>query len=187
MYLTNSEKCGIINTLSNPVRFDLSTYFSPSKTLWIAKHKSGQLGGLNYSEIRMDTKVCSVCDIEKSLDDFYAFPSGKFGREARCKDCRKEYAKNYYQTPEYKEKRRAYLCKYKLYPTHLKYVYDYNHKPDRVEHVREYNQLPARKEYTRWYKSTEAGKMADARCRHKRKAIMKDLPNTLTVQEWEED
>ena len=40
-------------------------------------------------------KTCSKCNIEKSLDEFYKKKSGKHGRTADCKECRKSYAKSY--------------------------------------------------------------------------------------------
>jgi hypothetical protein len=33
------------------------------------------------------TKKCLCCGIEKSLDAFYAYKRGRFGRVGRCKDC----------------------------------------------------------------------------------------------------
>lgn len=41
-------------------------------------------------------KICSVCNISKSLDE-YIWKSVKKGiKHSRCKSCMKEYRKNYY-------------------------------------------------------------------------------------------
>jgi len=40
------------------------------------------------------TKVCTGCGLDKPLDEFYKLNSGKYGRAAMCKTCRKEYDKN---------------------------------------------------------------------------------------------
>lgn len=36
-------------------------------------------------------KVCTKCDEEKILDDFDLSKNGKYGRSAKCKECRKKY------------------------------------------------------------------------------------------------
>lgn len=41
-------------------------------------------------------KTCTECKIDKALDDYRNDSRGKFGKEAKCKDCRRKYSKNYY-------------------------------------------------------------------------------------------
>lgn len=53
----------------------------------------------------MDTKVCSVCGEEKSIDQFY-FKNKKTGRrDSRCKRCKKEYHR------EWRKKHPNYMSK----------------------------------------------------------------------------
>lgn len=53
------------------------------------------------------TKVCSFCNVIKSLDDFYTYPrpDGKRSYRAQCKRCVLTY--NYYKHRKNPEKRRA--------------------------------------------------------------------------------
>lgn len=39
----------------------------------------------------MTSKICTVCNIEKSLNDFRKQRKGKFGKESQCKICRNKY------------------------------------------------------------------------------------------------
>jgi hypothetical protein len=43
----------------------------------------------------MQTKICSKCNKEKPLSDFYKHEKGKFGVHSICKCCRIEYQKTY--------------------------------------------------------------------------------------------
>ena len=40
-------------------------------------------------------RICSVCKIEKSLEDFYKSKIEKLGREYRCKECSRKKCKRY--------------------------------------------------------------------------------------------
>jgi len=42
-------------------------------------------------------RICSVCKIEKKLEDFYRNKIEKHGREYRCKDCSAKKCKKYFQ------------------------------------------------------------------------------------------
>ncbi len=44
----------------------------------------------------MAYKLCTVCKIEKPVDDFYKRTASKDGLSPICKNCRKVYRKNYY-------------------------------------------------------------------------------------------
>jgi hypothetical protein len=48
------------------------------------------------AEMNNITKLCNVCKQEKELLNFNKKKSGKYGVEARCRDCLKIYNKNYY-------------------------------------------------------------------------------------------
>lgn len=43
------------------------------------------------------TKVCTKCGIEKELEGFYRDKRGKFGRESKCKECRAEYYRKWWE------------------------------------------------------------------------------------------
>lgn len=40
-------------------------------------------------------KTCSTCELTKPLSEFYKSPTCKGGYNSQCKDCRKEYRKEY--------------------------------------------------------------------------------------------
>lgn len=44
----------------------------------------------------MDTKVCTKCDIEKPLDQFYKDKSTKTWYASRCKSCKDKHTRDYY-------------------------------------------------------------------------------------------
>jgi hypothetical protein len=54
------------------------------------------------------TKICKSCKEEKLLDEFFNNKSGKYGKEPRCKLCRK-----YYLLHDQKENRKKYYQKNK--------------------------------------------------------------------------
>lgn len=71
----------------------------------------------------MKTKVCFKCNVEKSLNEFYAQPGMADGHLGKCKACtkrdvRKNYAKHREQYAEYervrfqKPERKAYALEY---------------------------------------------------------------------------
>lgn len=59
------------------------------------------------------TKVCSICGVEKSLNDYNKNKGKKFGVDSRCKVCKKEQAKAphriEYQKQYYKENKRKII------------------------------------------------------------------------------
>jgi len=50
----------------------------------------------------METKICTKCGIEKSIDDFAWRDKAKGTRRSECKTCHSNYMKE-----KYKEKRQA--------------------------------------------------------------------------------
>jgi hypothetical protein len=40
---------------------------------------------------KITSKICTQCEIEKSLDEFYNQKFGKYGKKAECKRCTKKY------------------------------------------------------------------------------------------------
>ena len=39
----------------------------------------------------MATKVCTMCEQDKPFEDFWKASKGKFGYQAQCKDCQRDY------------------------------------------------------------------------------------------------
>jgi 5-methylcytosine-specific restriction endonuclease McrA len=195
MLLTNSQFCGIINTLSNPVRFDLSTYFSLPETPWIAKHNTGQLGGLNYLETVMDTRICNKCGIEKSLDDFYLHKECKGGRLSICKGCVRLHASEYRQSPEGRERKRLYeqspegiakrLAREQR-PERKEYQKKYKQTPEYRANAKAHRDSPEGKAVTMAYQQSSAFKASNARNHHRRRLLMENLPCDLTAEQWED-
>lgn len=69
----------------------------------------------------METKICSKCGRKLPLDCFSKCKSKKDGLQSYCKECRKQYDKQYYA--EHKEEKAAY---------------DKQYKADNSEHLKEY-------------------------------------------------
>jgi hypothetical protein len=49
----------------------------------------------------MKTKVCTTCNIEKSLDCFARNPQKKDGLNYKCKECQNKYIKEHYKNNKY--------------------------------------------------------------------------------------
>jgi len=43
----------------------------------------------------MPTKICTICEVEKDLDEFYRHRYAKDRRQSKCKDCSRSYSKKY--------------------------------------------------------------------------------------------
>ena len=41
------------------------------------------------------TKICTKCNTEKLLDNFFKDKNGKYGVKSKCKECVNEYMKTY--------------------------------------------------------------------------------------------
>lgn len=61
----------------------------------------------------MESKVCSICGIEKPLSEFALNKTRKDGHASDCKSCRKKYRDEHYRLHKeyYKEKAAAYKRK----------------------------------------------------------------------------
>jgi len=57
----------------------------------------------------MMKKVCSICKTEKNIEDFSLNKRIKSGYDARCKECRNEYLKQYRNKSENKVKAKEYM------------------------------------------------------------------------------
>src|SRR3972149_10470373 len=58
--------------------------------------------------IAIQTKKCSICEIEKELNEFYKHKNGKFGVISQCIECMKKIQKVYQQSKNGKETRKKY-------------------------------------------------------------------------------
>jgi len=59
--------------------------------------KCGPLYKYLCEEIIMQTKICTKCNAEKSIEEFYKAKSGKYGRNSKCKTCTKAAVLEYYK------------------------------------------------------------------------------------------
>lgn len=82
-------------------------------------------------------KVCSKCNVEKSVDDFHKDKWKKDGLRTVCKDCANKHAVNYRNSEE------------------------------GIRKTKEYNQSEGRKASLKKYKQSDKGKEAQKRCRQK--------------------
>ena len=61
----------------------------------------------------MDTKICSVCKKEKTLDNFHRSKNSPDGYKPRCKACKLVYDRKYREDSRYREKRLERKRKYR--------------------------------------------------------------------------
>lgn len=52
----------------------------------------------------MDTKICSKCKKEKTLDNFHRYAKSKDGHKPFCKECKLAYDRKYREDPRYRER-----------------------------------------------------------------------------------
>lgn len=55
----------------------------------------------------METKICSKCGQEKSIEEFYAHSTAKDGLQPYCKECQKKAAQNRASEPKVRIKPEA--------------------------------------------------------------------------------
>lgn len=101
----------------------------------------------------MKTKICTRCNINKQITDFYNDNNSKDGLTSQCKGCRKEYTKsNKKQIQEYKKKynlknkekikkiRKKYWLKHKKEKKEYDKNYYEQHKPSVLKKVKKYRE-----------------------------------------------
>jgi len=86
----------------------------------------------------MKQKQCTKCGEWKVLDEFYKSITGEYGRRAGCKQCAREYGREYSQCPVNKEHRREYACEYRQLPENKKRAraYGSRHYQENKERLR---------------------------------------------------
>ena len=123
---------------------------------------------MNMSDLEgVKTKVCSKCKIEKPVDVFSKDKSRKDGLSHRCKECKKEYNKEYYKANynKLKESQKEYK------KVNFKKIRDRNRKYDREyrnsnsEKIKEYRNSNSEKikEFNREYYKTNSDKFKERR------------------------
>lgn len=91
----------------------------------------------------MDTKICTICSIEKpaTFEYFYKSKYGKGGIDSRCKECHAIKAKKYYQ--ENQEKMKEYSREYR------------EENPEKVKRLMEKyrveNKEKIKSDFNKWY------------------------------------
>lgn len=123
------------------------------------------------------TKICNKCGDEKTLDNFYKKKGSKDGYMNQCKECKIKYSKTYRDTNKEKvqETKRKHYEKNKEEIKEKRMKYYYDNREEINERRREYG-----REY--YQKSKKMYRLRE----HKRNAMLKSLPNTLTTKEWDE-
>jgi hypothetical protein len=114
----------------------------------------------NLEHIEIETKICSFCNIEKSIDEFYTNQWHEDGHQPWCKECSKEEYSRYYARNT----------------TRIK----------KVHRLWQQNNPEKYKECMDAYYNSPAGKLSEKQAKKKRREIMKQLPNTFTKEEWDQ-
>jgi 5-methylcytosine-specific restriction endonuclease McrA len=160
-------------------------------------------------------KTCTKCKEEKPISDFHHDKSKKDGLTSWCKVCIKTASQIRYQDPEVRQSIKLQIKKYRQDPEVRKGISlrmkDYYQNSQNKERIKiqqkeyrqtpegretsnlwqqKYNQTPEGKETRRLgqqkYLRTAKGKAADARKRHKRRALKGNSISDLTAEQWEE-
>lgn len=119
----------------------------------------------------MSTKVCSKCGVEKDGSEFDI-------NRLQCKTCRKEHKRKYQQ--KYREEN---LEREKERSTNYR-----KNNPEKVRFciMRWRKNNPEKiKLQNKTYPKTPQGKISETRHLHKRRALYKETPCTLTLKQWE--
>lgn len=130
-------------------------------------------------------KTCTTCQVEKDLDLFANEKGGKYGRSSKCKECKKEYARQYRERNP--EKHRASLRNsYQKYRDERREAASEAYQRDAEdikERQRAYYQRTKTywQEYNKKYRSENKEVMVAMAA--KRRARKKALPDNLTADE----
>lgn len=114
----------------------------------------------------MQSKICTKCGSEKTLDEFAIKKNGKYGRQSICKSCLNAHAKLKNAMPETKAQRAQY---------HNDYYFNKGGKE--VRHA--YGQTDKRREQRVAYERSEKGIEARERRELRRKSLGTDKEKNL--------
>ena len=121
----------------------------------------------------MKTKWCSKCGVEKLLGEFHKAKGYRGGYHTFCKACIRIKNQTYYQTH-----------KKKMSESHSIYQKGNSGLVNKLNRKHYKNNKKQILEKHRKYRLTDAGKLADRRGKHKRRALMKELKNDITLNQW---
>lgn len=136
----------------------------------------------------MSTKICSKCGKEKDIYDFPIRIDARDGHRSWCKVCESIRIKKYWalnserlchQKNEYRE-----LYRDVIVAQNQKYREENREAIKRKKHADYLEKAEMVKDRVSKYRKTAAGKHSDAKYRHKRRAFQHNLPNTLTLEQW---
>lgn len=96
-------------------------------------------------------KICHKCNKEKELSEFFKDNRYKDGLHSWCKDCRREYNKEYRKTDKHKEYQKKYEKTDKCKRYRKKYQKTDKHK----EYIKKYHKTDKYKEYRKKWKKKE--------------------------------
>ncbi len=124
-------------------------------------------------------KICSLCEIEKSLDEFHKFIHSKDGYRNRCKECRKSITKKYREenADRVRESQKRYREENKELVKQRKKEYYENNREKVLEKNKEWreNNPDYNKEYLKNYYQQNRSKLLE-----KSKQWKKDNPNYMS-------
>ena len=90
--------------LTKPITVELDPAFFGFRKTGLKKGSGQKLESIKQVYPVCIVKLCSICKVVKLGMDFSKDKSSKTGRKSQCKKCMKEY----YQSPEYKQKKKEY-------------------------------------------------------------------------------
>lgn len=100
-------------------------------------------------------KICSKCKLEKEELEFSKSKKSKDGLQFWCKDCRREYQKEYRETEKYKERHKEYQKKYAKTNKGKEYYRAYKKTNKYKEQQKEYRNTEKWKEHRKEYRNTD--------------------------------
>ena len=131
-------------------------------------------------------KTCRGCGDEKPLNEFHRQNAKKDGRQSQCRACRSNTQKVYRQKPEVATRIKAYNAEYNQRPGVKEKQRKYRQRPEHKEKQRTYAQQPEIITRRREYQKTPRGKEVAQINQTRRLARKRELPNTLTSEQWED-
>ncbi len=124
----------------------------------------------------VELKRCSKCGGFWSANKFYKSKLHSDGLNPWCKSCRRDYRKNYLETPKQREKRLIYNRQPHIVERKRNYMREYEKREDRKAYQKEYQ-----REYQRKYRMTTKGKVTVRATGNKRRGKLKALPYQWTT------
>jgi len=136
-----------------------------------------------------ESKKCTMCGIEKSIDNFTPNKRRRDGHISICKECACIVSRANYQ--KFKEKIKKRVHDY--HHTHKEHYREYSrqyrktHKRNQSRYLKKYQQTHKQKviEWQRKYHSSPKGRCKINHANHKRRARERNTEITLTVEQWE--